>query len=200
MLGFRRETRLTTERLILRPPRYGDYQAWAAARFQGREHLQPWEPVWPADHLTRRAFLRRTGWAARSAASGSAWHFLLTKRTDGAIAGAITLDNIRRGPAQAGTLGYWTAAAHIRQGYMLEAIAELRRFAFDELDLGRIEAGCLPENTASRALLEKADFRYEGVARAYLQINGRWRDHVLYAALREDRRNRAPRRGGSVAY
>jgi ribosomal-protein-alanine N-acetyltransferase len=63
-------------------------------------------------------------------------------------------------------------------------------YAFDRLDLSRIEAACLPENTASRGLLEKCGFNYEGVAQSYLQINGRWRTHVLYAALRPDRRGR----------
>ncbi|KKK63201.1 hypothetical protein LCGC14_2996670, partial [marine sediment metagenome] len=60
----------------------------------------------------------------------------------------------------------------------------------DLLDLSRIEAACLPENQASRGLLEKAGFKYEGVAQSYLQIDGRWRTHVLYAALRKDRRGR----------
>ncbi|MFQ5438873.1 MAG: GNAT family N-acetyltransferase, partial [Paracoccaceae bacterium] len=62
--------------------------------------------------------------------------------------------------------------------------------AFTSLDLSRVQAGCLPENTASRALLEKAGFKYEGVAQSYLQIAGRWRTHVLYAKLRSDRRGK----------
>jgi ribosomal-protein-alanine N-acetyltransferase len=40
-------------------------------------------------------------------------------------------------------------------------------------------------------VLEKAGFKYEGVAQSYLQINGRWRNHVLYAMLRHDRRGRS---------
>ena len=77
-----------------------------------------------------------------------------------------------------------------RRGYMREALTEMTRFAFEDLGIGRLEAGCLPENAASRALLEKCGFKYEGVAQAYLQIDGRWRDHVLYAMLRRDRRGR----------
>ena len=59
------------------------------------------------------------------------------------------------------------------------------------MDLSRIEAACLPENAASRGLLEKCGFKYEGVAQSYLQIDGRWRTHVLYATLRADRRGRS---------
>ena len=92
--------------------------------------------------------------------------------------------------SQAGTLGYWIGAPYARQGYMREAILSVVHYAYERLDLSRIEAACLPENTASRALLEKCGFKYEGVAQSYLQINGRWRTHVLYAALRLDRRGK----------
>ena len=104
--------------------------------------------------------------------------------------GAVTLDNIRRGPAQAGTLGYWTGERFARQGYMREAVTGLVAHAFRKLDLSRIEAACLPENHASRGLLESCGFKYEGVAQSYLQIAGRWRTHVLYAAIRFDRRGK----------
>ena len=104
--------------------------------------------------------------------------------------GAITLDNIRRGPAQAGTLGYWTGQPFVRQGYMREAIMAVVHHAFTRMELSRVEAACLPENAASRGLLERSGFKYEGVAQSYLQIAGRWRTHVLYASLRSDRRGK----------
>ena len=73
---------------------------------------------------------------------------------------------------------------------MREAVTGLVAHAYRKLDLSRIEAACLPENQASRGLLESCGFKYEGVAQSYLQINGRWRNHVLYANLRHDRRGR----------
>jgi ribosomal-protein-alanine N-acetyltransferase len=73
---------------------------------------------------------------------------------------------------------------------MREAITAVVHHAFTSLDLSRIEAGCLPENTPSRRLLETCGYKYEGVAQSYLQINGRWRNHVLYANLRHDRRGK----------
>lgn len=73
---------------------------------------------------------------------------------------------------------------------MREAVQAMVHFAFTALDLSRIESACLPENAASRGVLEKSGFKYEGVAQSYLQINGRWRNHVLYANLRNDRRGR----------
>lgn len=190
MLLAKRKLRIETERMTLRSPTHSDFRAWTALRQASAEHLTPWEPSWATDHLTRKAFTNRVYWAQRSVASGTALPLFLFRRSDSALIGAITLDNIRRGPAQAGTLGYWTGQTHARQGYMQEAIKAVVHYAFTRIDLSRIEAACLPENAASRGLLESCGFKYEGVAQSYLQIDGRWRTHVLYAALRMDRRGR----------
>ncbi len=190
MLGGRRKVRLETERMILRPPQHGDFRAWTALRQDSVDFLTPWEPTWAADHLSRKSFTNRVYWAQRSISTGTALPLFLIRRDDDMLLGAITLDNIRRGPAQAGTTGYWIGAPFARQGYMREAIRALVHHAFTAMDLSRIEAGCLPENTPSRRLLESCGYKYEGVAQSYLQINGRWRNHVLYANLRHDRRGR----------
>ena len=190
MLGLRRRVRVETDRLILRLPVHTDWAQWAQVREDSAAFLTPWEPVWSRDHLSRRSFTNRVYWARRAEAQGTALPLVMERREDHRLVGALTLDNIRRGPAQAGTLGYWIGAPFARQGYMREAILAVVHHAFHDLDLSRIEAACLPENQASRGLLEKVGFKYEGVAQSYLQINGRWRNHVLYACLRTDRRGR----------
>lgn len=190
MLGLRRKVRIETERMTLRLPQHGDWKEWALLRADSAAFLSPWEPVWSEDHLTRRAFTNRVYWAARAEGQGTALPLILVRREDQALIGAITLDNIRRGPSQSGTLGYWVGERFSRHGYMKEAILAVVHHAFTVLDLSRIEAACLPENAASRGVLEKCGFKYEGVAQSYLQIAGRWRNHVLYASLRTDRRGR----------
>ncbi|WP_116131054.1 GNAT family N-acetyltransferase [Tropicimonas sp. IMCC34043] len=186
----RRKVRIVTERMILRPPMHVDFRAWSSLRTDSREFLEKWEPLWASDHLSRKAFTNRVYWAQRALSSGTAVPLFLIRAEDEALVGAITLDNIRRGPAQAGTFGYWVGAPFARQGYMREAITALTHHAFEALDLSRIEAACLPENAASRGVLERCGFKYEGVAQSYLQIAGRWRNHVLYSNLRADRRGR----------
>ncbi len=186
----RRKLKLDTERMYLRPPVHADWRHWSELRRESRDFLGKWEPGWAADHLSRKAFTNRVYWAQRSVTGGTAIPLFLFRRTDDALLGAITLDNIRRGPAQAGTLGYWTGLPFARQGFMREAIGGVVHFACTRLDLSRIEAACLPENAASRGLLESSGFKYEGVAQSYLQIDGRWRTHVLYASLRSDRRGK----------
>lgn len=190
MLLGRRKVRIETERLTLRPPAHADFRDWVSLRRDSEAFLTRWEPTWAPDHLSRKAFTNRVYWAQRSITNGSAMPLFLIRREDNTLLGAITLDNIRRGPAQAGTLGYWIGETHARHGYMREAIEALVHHAFHRLDLSRIEAACLPENAPSRGLLEKCGFKYEGVAQSYLQIGGRWRTHVLYSALRMDRRGR----------
>ena len=190
MFQRRRQLRIETERMTLRPPQHGDYAAWSNLRQEGREFLVPWEPSWAPDHLSRKAFSNRVYWAARAVSNGTAIPVFLIDRRAQTVLGALTLDNIRRGPAQAGSMGYWVGQRYARQGYMREAIEAVVHYAFTTLDLSRIEAACLPENAASRGVLEKSGFKYEGVAQSYLQINGRWRNHVLYSNLRSDRRGR----------
>ncbi|KPQ17858.1 MAG: ribosomal-protein-alanine N-acetyltransferase [Rhodobacteraceae bacterium HLUCCO18] len=190
MLSRKRHLRIETDRLTLRLPRHADFRSWCALRSASRDFLAPWEPAWASDHLSRKAFTNRVYWAHRAISQGSAVPLFIHLREGEVLLGAITLDNIRRGPAQAGTLGYWIGENHARQGYMRETIEAVVHYAFRSLDLSRIEAACLPENAASRGVLEKSGFKYEGVAQSYLQINGRWRNHVLYANLRSDRRGR----------
>ncbi|MFV0245379.1 MAG: GNAT family N-acetyltransferase [Qingshengfaniella sp.] len=191
MLLRRRQVRIVSERLRLRPPAHGDFRAWADLRDRSRGFLQPWEPTWSSDHLSRRAFTNRVYWAQRAVAGGTGLPLFLFDNGRDQLLGAVTLDNIRRGPAQAASCGYWIGEGHARNGYMSEAIRAVVHYAFTSLDLSRIDAACLPENAASRGVLEKTGFKYEGVAQSYLQINGRWRNHVLYANLRGDRRGRS---------
>lgn len=190
LMRARKKVSIETERLTLRAPIHHDFLAWTALRRESAGFLMPWEPAWSADHLSRRAFSNRVLWAQRSINADTAVPLFLIRRDDEQLVGAITLDNIRRGPAQAATIGYWTGQPFARAGYMREALVAVVHHAFHVMDLSRIEAACLPENTASRGLLEKSGFKYEGVAQSYLQIDGRWRNHVLYSALRSDRRGR----------
>ncbi|MEM9716452.1 MAG: GNAT family protein [Pseudomonadota bacterium] len=191
MFAKRREAVLATERLFLRLPLLSDHLDWVALRRDASDQLQACEPAWAPDHFSRAAFKNRVKWAAKSFENNRAIPLFLERRENGALIGAVTLDNIRSGPNKSAEIGYWLGHAYQRQGYMSEALDAAVHYAFEQKDLSRIEAACLPDNMASRNLLEKSGFKYEGVAKAYLEINGYWQDHVVYAALRADRRKRA---------
>lgn len=190
MFSQRKTSVIQSERLTLRLPEARDYIEWADIRRNSAEFLEPWEPVRDSNYMSRRAFQSRAAWARRMAKDKRALYMLMFCRNDGHLVGGITLDNIQAGVSKSCTVGYWMGQEFTRQGYMTEALAASVMHAFTVLDISRIQAGCLPENAASRALLEKSGFKYEGVAQSYLQIAGRWRNHVLYANLRRDRRGR----------
>ena len=172
--------------VMLRVPQGGDYAEWAALRESSRDFLVPWEPTWPADDLTRGAFRRRLKRYAEDLRNDLAYAFLIFRSEDNALVGGLTLANIRRGVAQAGSIGYWTGAPFARKGHMTAAMRALVPFCFGTLRLHRLEAACIPGNTASVRLLEKTGFQREGYARSYLCINGEWQDHLLYARLKDD--------------
>ena len=171
--------------LMLRLPRADDFEAWARLREASRTHLEPWEPLWPEDDLTRPAFRRRIRrYASEFAGDQSVPFFIFGER--GELMGGLTIANIRRGVAQSATIGYWIGSPFTGKGHMTNAVRLACRFGFDQVRLHRIEAACIPENEASRRVLEKAGFRREGYAREYLCIAGRWQDHLLHALLSED--------------
>ena len=172
--------------IMLRMPQSADFAEWAELREKSRAFLTPWEPTWPADDLTRGAFRRRLKRYAEDLRSDIAYAFLIFRTGDNAMVGGLTLANIRRGVAQAGSIGYWVGAPFANQGYMTAAMRTLIPYCFGTLRLHRLEAACIPGNTASIRLLEKTGFQREGYARNYLCINGLWQDHLLYARLKDD--------------
>lgn len=174
------------EGIRLRPPGPADYAPWAELRQLSRDYLQPWEPTWPVDDLTRPAFRRRLTIYAREMEQATAWPFFIFDAQDDTLVGAITLSNIRRGVADTGTLGYWVGQPYAGQGHASAAVRAMCRFAFETLQLHRIEAACVPINVASRRVLEKSGFRLEGRARAYLKINGAWADHLLFGLVSDE--------------
>ncbi len=172
--------------VYLRYPRIVDYKAWARLRHESRDFLTPWEPLWASDELTKGSFRRRIKRYQRESRLDSAYAFFVFRGADDSLAGGCTLSNVRRGVTQCCALGYWIGERFARQGYMFDAVRALIPFVFSTLGLHRIEAACLPTNDASQNLLAKAGFRQEGIARRYLQINGEWRDHVLFALLDDE--------------
>ncbi|HUZ11409.1 MAG TPA: GNAT family protein [Caulobacteraceae bacterium] len=177
------DLRLEGAGVRLRPHRSGDFTEWAMLRSRSRAFLQPWEPTWPADDLTRGAWRRRLAAYAHDIERGLAYPFLVFRSSDGAMVGGITLSNIRRGVAQMGSIGYWVGEPFTRRGHTSAAVLAVTRFCFERLGLHRVEAACIPSNEASRGVLMKAGFTQEGMARAYLRINGIWQDHLLFGLV-----------------
>ena len=180
------EPRITLQRLFLRPPVRRDWADWASLRDDSRDFLVPWEPAWAPDALSRGAFRRQLAFHAENMSRDLGYSFLIFRRVDEVLVGGITIANVRRGVSQCCSIGYWIGHRHARQGYMTEAVHGICSFAFGQLNLNRIEAACLVSNLASQGVLLKAGFRYEGIARQFLKINGQWQDHKVFSILQHE--------------
>lgn len=174
---------LVDANLVLRAARPGDFEEWHAARKKSHAFLKPFEPRWSEADLKKSVFNQKLRRAKSAAFSGSEYAFLIFDTSGGNthLVGGVTLSNIRRRSAQMGSLGYWMSVDHAGKGIMARAVGIILPFSFNTLRLHRVQAACLPINLPSRKVLEKNGFVEEGYAENYLQINGQWQDHALYA-------------------
>jgi len=179
--------RIDGEGVYLRAPELRDYQEWADLRDASRAFLTPWEPTWAQDETSRGSYRYKLRRYAEDARDDKAHALFVFREEDDALVGGVTVSNIRRGVAQMASIGYWAGQQFTGQGYITAAVRAVVRFAFEDLDLHRVEAACQPDNMASRRVLEKAGFSHEGAARGYLKINGQWRDHLLFGIVNDRR-------------
>ncbi|WP_433146628.1 GNAT family N-acetyltransferase [Actinomadura nitritigenes] len=106
---------------------------------------------------------------------------LVCVRGSGAIAGVVNINSIIRGRFQSASIAYAAFAPTAGQGYMTEGLTLVVRYAFEQLQLHRLEAQIQPDNHASLKLVRKVGFRYEGCSPELLYIDGAWRDHERWA-------------------
>jgi [ribosomal protein S5]-alanine N-acetyltransferase len=177
--------RFDGEGVYLRAPEPRDYQEWADLRESSRAFLTPWEPTWAADETSRSSYRYKLRRYAEDARDDKAYALFVWREEDDALVGGVTLSNVRRGVAQTTSLGYWAGVNHAGKGYITAAVCAVVRYAFEDLELHRVEAACQPDNIASTRVLRKAGFTEEGRARAYLKIAGQWRDHVLFGIVND---------------
>ena len=182
----RRGMPIVGDGLYLRPSELRDHAEWADLREQSRAFLTPWEPVWPVDDLTRTSFRYRVRRHAEEMARDEAYSFFVFRESDDVLLGGLSFGYVRRGVSQSASLGYWMGEPYAGKGYMTRAVRAACAYVFEKQGLHRVEASCLPTNEPSRRLLERVGFRQEGYARSYLNINGEWRDHLLFALLDSD--------------
>ena len=156
-------------RVYLRQVTRRDRQEFLALMQQSRRLHDPWiQP--PLSSLGFHNYLARTH---RDDHEG-----LLVCRSDGnEIVGVININNIIRGSFLSASLGYYVGAPYAGRGYMREGLELVKRYAFRELGLHRLEANIQPDNAASIALVKRCGFVFEGMSPAFLYIAGQWRDH-----------------------
>jgi len=165
---------------VIRPVRPEDGEELAALYLANRDFLAPFEPVRPPEFFTadgQRERLERQ-------LDGETHPFAILD--DGAIAGTINLFHIMRESLQSGTIGYWIDHRRNGRGLATGAVGEILTYAFEDLELHRVEAATLVDNVSSQRVLEKNGFEKIGLARRFLRINDDWRDFFLFQRLADD--------------
>ena len=166
-----------TDEITLRLLRSDDADAVAQAYSRNRRHLAPWEPERAEEFFT--AAHQTTVVAIQLAQYGAGTGLPLVLASGDRVVGRVNLSNIVRGPFQSASVGYWIDASETGRGLATAAVDALVAHSRDDLGMHRLEASVLLHNAASRRVLERAGFQSIGIAPNYLQIAGRWQDHLL---------------------
>ena len=163
-----------------------DFEAWREVRMANVEWLDRWEPLGPPPEVrySRQEFARGVSFAEGQARADRGYRFGVFE--DGSLRGQLTLSEVSRGAFQSAFLGYWVDGRHAGRGIVPEAVRVLLGYAFGGLRLHRVQVAIIPRNAPSLRVAEKVGFRREGVAQRYIQINGVWEDHVLFAMTSEE--------------
>ena len=177
---------ITTDRLVLRIAEAGDVDALLSFSDRNISHFETWMPA-TSLRPTREALLSAIEDRHALAQSDRGYRFNLFMRQDPSeVIGLVSIADIRRGVIQQCVLGYAIDEGHQGRGLIKEAVAAAIRFAFEELDLHRIEGSYIPENLASAAILSSFGFDQQGFFRDYLFLNNKWRDHVVTFLINEN--------------
>ncbi|MFG0312963.1 MAG: GNAT family N-acetyltransferase [Phycisphaerales bacterium] len=172
------------KRLFLQHPLEEDRAEFLTLRRSCRAFLEKWEPIPPPgfDAFGDEAFDRDLSMASTPTNE----RVLIRRLADDVIVGKLSFGDIMRGPAQFCHIGYWIGEQHTRRGYMTEAIGLGLRYAFETLELHRVEANIQPHNHPSKRVAAKCGFRLEGVSPRYIKIQGVWADHERWAVTVEE--------------
>ncbi len=162
-----------------------DVPALAGLLRVSRDFLAPWDPVRDDDYFTvdgQHAVIKDA--LARHAEGSSLPHVILDE--SGHVAGRITLSGIVRGPFQSCSMGFWVSVTSTGRGLATAAAGDVIRVAFQDLGLHRVQAETLLHNVRSQRVLRRNGFTRIGVAPAYLNIAGKWQDHILFQVVKPD--------------
>lgn len=188
MLRRQPQPRLRGARVILRPIVAADFPMWRDVRLHNESWLIPWEPQrhpsLPDPTRDRHAFEARCAARERERNTDHAYPFGVFVNDE--LAGEVNINNVTRGALQSATIGYWIDQRLAGNGYIAEAVVVAMRFAFEQVQLHRLEICIVPRNARSRRVMEKLDVREEGIAMRYLEIAGTWEDHIRYGITIEE--------------
>ena len=183
---------LLGDEITIRPPRMRDRSQWNRVRGENKEWLSPWEatlPQIPLDspayesHSKRPSFYEMVRMLNHESRAGRSYSFFIWH--DKNLVGQITMGGVMYGALRGAHIGYWIDRNFANRGYTTQAVKLVTAFGFAQLGLHRIEINVRPENDASCRVALKAGFAEESQRKAFLHIDGAWRDHICFVKNNE---------------
>jgi ribosomal-protein-alanine N-acetyltransferase len=164
--------------ISIRPIRLRDARNLERELLDNRTWLRKWEATNPVGPMSFdvRSSIRSLQSNARA---GYGLPFIIEYR--GQLAGQLNVSSISYGSLSSATIGYWVSERFAGHGVTPTAVALATDYCFFTVGLHRMEICIRPENEPSLRVTEKLGFRYEGLRRRYIHINGDWRDHFCFA-------------------
>jgi ribosomal-protein-alanine N-acetyltransferase len=174
---------LRDERVTIRPIRLKDARLLERELIENRSWLREWEATSPRAPMSFdvRSSIRALQAHARS---GQGLPFII--EVDGELAGQLNVSGISWGSISSASIGYWISERFAGAGATPTSVALATDYCFQQLMLHRMEICIRPENSKSLRVVDKLGFRYEGLRRRYIHINGDWRDHFCFALVGEE--------------
>ena len=151
---------------------------------RNKKHLEPFEPLRDNSFYTYEVQKNILSDSYRQFLNGTAVDLGIFK--DDYLIGKLKLSNIVYGIFKSGILGYSIDKDEQGKGYMKEAVNLVVNYAFQDLDIHRVEASALVDNEPSKHVLIGCGFKELGINKKYLYINGGWKDHITYFKVRGD--------------
>jgi [ribosomal protein S5]-alanine N-acetyltransferase len=177
---------LTGTVVSIRPFSESDAQQLLDLRHRNREFFRPFEPSSVVIPSTVEEQRERLDAERRDWDEGRGYVFGIFRTSDATLVGRIAFSHIARAAWQNAVMGYFVDGDENAKGFATEAARLALRFAFSHAGLHRVQAGVMPRNPRSIRVVEKAGLRAEGTALRYLEINGVWEDHTIFAITREE--------------
>lgn len=174
---------LRGERIYLRSFVMGDAEARLQLQLENRNFFEAFAMARSSDFYTLEAQEQLIESYAAGQKNDLDYHFGIFLQDSDALIGTINLFQVLRGSLQSAFIGYFLHEEYNGKGYTTEAVKLLVNYAFEKLNLHRIEAGVMPHNVGSIRVLEKSGFHKEGLAIKNVKINGKWEDHQLLAII-----------------
>lgn len=174
-----------SERIYIRPLKLTDTESLLQMRLRNREFVRLFEPIQKESHFTYEGQREIIEGVITNWEQGSGFGFGIFLKATEELIGRVNLSNVVRGAWDSCTIGYFLDELQNGKGLTTQAVHLAVQYAFEEADLHRVQAGVMPRNKGSIRVLEKSGFQFEGLAKFYLRINGKWEDHNIYSITQE---------------